>query len=150
MTFTATLPFRPLPRHISATHFSARTLYTTSKACHQSVASRVEASSNVLLNNKGSPNKFELPLKPFRSLIIGAPGAGKGTLTKLLSNEMSINNLSAGDIIRNQISEGTDLGKQAKGFVSSGKLVPDTLVVDLVLDSLARMDSLTSRWCLDG
>ena len=82
-------------------------------------------------------------------ILLGPPGAGKGTQAKSLIAAMNIPQISTGDLIRLNIARGTELGKQAKSVVESGGLVPDGLVNDMVASRLAEGD--TSRgYILDG
>ena len=67
-------------------------------------------------------------------IMLGAPGAGKGTQAKKIAEKYSIPHISTGDIFRANIKNGTELGKKAKTYMDQGLLVPDELVVDLVVD----------------
>ena len=82
-------------------------------------------------------------------VMLGAPGAGKGTQAKIISEKYGIPHISTGDIFRANIKENTDLGKKAKEYMDKGLLVPDELVVDLVVDRLAQDDAKTG-YVLDG
>ena len=73
-------------------------------------------------------------------ILLGAPGAGKGTQAKLLSQELGILHISTGDILRGAVAAGTPLGKAAREYMDRGDLVPDDLMVDLVADRLGRED----------
>lgn len=85
-----------------------------------------------------------------RSLILlGPPGAGKGTQAKRLSADFSIPQISTGDILRDAVRSGTDMGKLAKGFMDSGALVPDEVVIGIVRDRLAQ-DDCAGGYILDG
>ena len=82
-------------------------------------------------------------------IMLGAPGAGKGTQAKKISERYSIPHISTGDIFRANIKNGTELGKKAKEYMDKGLLVPDELVVDLVVDRLSQADC--EKGCvLDG
>ena len=67
-------------------------------------------------------------------IMLGAPGAGKGTQAKRIAEKYSIPHISTGDIFRANIKNGTELGKKAKTYMDKGELVPDSLVVDLVIE----------------
>ena len=82
-------------------------------------------------------------------IILGAPGAGKGTQAKKLAAEYSIPHISTGDIFRANIKEGTELGKKAKAYMDAGQLVPDELVCDLVVDRI-QQDDCKNGYLLDG
>jgi adenylate kinase len=84
-----------------------------------------------------------------RLLIIGAPGAGKGTQAERLSASFGIPAISTGDIFRHNVKNETELGKQAKAFMDRGEYVPDSLTNDLVRDRLAQPDA-QAGFLLDG
>lgn len=82
-------------------------------------------------------------------IMLGAPGAGKGTQAKRIADKYQIPHISTGDIFRANIKNGTELGKKAKTYMDQGMLVPDELVVNLVVDRLAQEDC--KKGCvLDG
>lgn len=82
-------------------------------------------------------------------IMLGAPGAGKGTQAKKIAAKYEIPHISTGDIFRANIKEGTELGKKAKTYMDQGLLVPDELVVDLVVDRLSWEDC-KNGYILDG
>ncbi|MBR0119535.1 MAG: adenylate kinase [Eubacterium sp.] len=82
-------------------------------------------------------------------VMLGAPGAGKGTQAKMISEKYDIPHISTGDIFRANIKEGTELGKKAKAYMDEGKLVPDELTCDLVVDRIAQ-DDAANGYVLDG
>ena len=82
-------------------------------------------------------------------IMLGAPGAGKGTQAKKIAEKYGIPHISTGDIFRANIKEGTELGKKAKTFMDKGELVPDELVVDLVVDRFKNPDC-ANGYVLDG
>lgn len=82
-------------------------------------------------------------------IMLGAPGAGKGTQAKQIAGKYQIPHISTGDIFRANIKEGTELGKKAKTFMDQGLLVPDELVVDLVVDRVKQEDCARG-YVLDG
>lgn len=82
-------------------------------------------------------------------VILGAPGAGKGTQAKGISDYYKIPHISTGDIFRKNISEGTRLGKTAKRYMDAGQLVPDQLTLDLIDDRLQQPDC-QAGYLLDG
>ena len=82
-------------------------------------------------------------------IMLGAPGAGKGTQAKKIADKYQIPHISTGDIFRANIKNGTELGKKAKTYMDQGLLVPDELVVDLVVDRLAQ-DDCANGCVLDG
>ena len=74
-------------------------------------------------------------------LILGAPGAGKGTQGKILAQRLKLVKITTGDILRAAVAAGTELGKEAKKFMEAGKLVPDTLILDLIKGELAKPEA---------
>lgn len=82
-------------------------------------------------------------------IMLGAPGAGKGTQAKKIAAQYGIPHISTGDIFRANIKNGTELGKKAKTYMDQGLLVPDELVVDLVVDRVAQ-DDCGGGYVLDG
>ena len=82
-------------------------------------------------------------------IMLGAPGAGKGTHAKKISEKYSIPHISTGDIFRANIKEGTELGKKAKEYMDQGLLVPDELTCDLVMDRI-QQDDCKNGFVLDG
>ena len=84
-----------------------------------------------------------------RIIMLGAPGAGKGTQAKKIASKYSIPHISTGDIFRANIKNGTELGQKAKAYMDQGLLVPDELVVDLVVDRVNQKDC-ANGYVLDG
>lgn len=82
-------------------------------------------------------------------IMLGAPGAGKGTQAKKIADKYHVPHISTGDIFRANIKNGTELGQKAKTYMDQGLLVPDELVVDLVVDRLQQDDS-KNGYVLDG
>jgi len=84
-----------------------------------------------------------------RIVLLGAPGAGKGTQAKKLIEKYSIPQISTGDILRASVAAGTPLGKEAKGYMNRGELVPDSVVLGLVEERLKEPDT-NKGFILDG
>jgi adenylate kinase len=82
-------------------------------------------------------------------IMLGAPGAGKGTQAKMIAEKYGIPHISTGDIFRANIKNGTELGKEAKTYMDQGLLVPDELTVKILLDRVAQEDCKTG-YVLDG
>ena len=82
-------------------------------------------------------------------IIMGAPGAGKGTQSENISAKFNIPAISTGDILRSAIKNGTELGKQAQSYIEAGKLVPDAVVIDIIKEHLAT-DACKNGFILDG
>ena len=84
-----------------------------------------------------------------RLILLGAPGAGKGTQADILSATLNIPTISTGNILRAAMSEGTPTGLKAKEYVESGKLVPDDVIIDIIRERLAEEDC-ANGYILDG
>lgn len=84
-----------------------------------------------------------------RIVLVGPPGAGKGTQAAFLAKNLSIPHISTGDLFRANISQGTALGKQAKSFTDAGKLVPDEITIAMAEDRLDQSDT-EGGFLLDG
>ncbi len=82
-------------------------------------------------------------------VLLGPPGAGKGTQAVKIAKQYSIPHISTGDIFRAAIKEGTDLGRKAKGYMDKGELVPDSLVTQIVAERIKR-DDCAPGFLLDG
>jgi adenylate kinase len=82
-------------------------------------------------------------------ILLGPPGAGKGTQAKMLSEKFAIPQISTGDILRAAVKEGTPMGQRAKEYMDAGSLVPDEVVVGIVRDRLQQADC-NSGFILDG
>lgn len=87
--------------------------------------------------------------KIMKIVMLGAPGAGKGTQANMIAEKYNIPHISTGDIFRANIKNGTELGKEAKGYMDKGQLVPDELTVKLLLDRVAQADC-KNGYVLDG
>jgi len=82
-------------------------------------------------------------------ILLGAPGAGKGTQAEVIATHMSIPTISTGNIIREAMKTGTEMGKKAKAFVEDGKLVPDDVVIGIIKERLTE-DDCQNGFILDG
>jgi adenylate kinase len=82
-------------------------------------------------------------------ILIGPPGAGKGTQAQRLVEKFRIPHISSGDMLRAAVAEGTDLGKQADGFMKAGQLVPDDVVIGMVIERIGKTDA-ADGFMLDG
>ena len=82
-------------------------------------------------------------------IMLGAPGAGKGTQAKMIAQKYSLPHVSTGDIFRANLKAGTELGKKAKVYMDQGQLVPDELTVEILLDRVAQEDC-KNGYVLDG
>src|SRR4030065_298935 len=84
-----------------------------------------------------------------RIVLLGAPGAGKGTQAKKLIEKYGMPQISTGDILRAAVAKGTTLGKEAKSYMDKGELVPDSVVIGLVKERIAQ-DDCKKGYILDG
>ncbi len=75
-------------------------------------------------------------------VLLGPPGAGKGTIAKRLATELGYLHLSTGDILREEVARGTELGKQAKAYMDAGELVPDELILAMVKEHVAGKEGI--------
>lgn len=82
-------------------------------------------------------------------LFLGAPGAGKGTQASIISRKLGIPHISTGDIFREAVTQGTELGKKAKEYMDKGELVPDEIVIGIVKERLSK-DDCKDGFVLDG
>jgi adenylate kinase len=95
-------------------------------------------------------NRRKILMEVFmRIILLGAPGAGKGTIAKLLKDFDGSVQISTGDILRSAVKEGTDLGKKAKGYMDQGDLVPDSLIMEIMEARLKEPDC-QKGFILDG
>jgi len=84
-----------------------------------------------------------------RIILLGPPGAGKGTQAKMVAEAFRMPHISTGDILRDNVKRGTPLGRKAKEHMDAGGLVPDELIIDLIRDRLSQPDA-TGGFLLDG
>lgn len=82
-------------------------------------------------------------------ILLGAPGAGKGTQAEVISSKLSIPAISTGNIIREALANGTEMGIKAKSFIDAGQLVPDDVVIGIIKERLAK-DDCANGFILDG
>ena len=82
-------------------------------------------------------------------ILLGAPGVGKGTQAEFISREFGIPQISTGDILRKEVKEGSELGKQAKKYMDSGALVPDDVIVGM-MEKRIKADDCKNGFILDG
>ena len=82
-------------------------------------------------------------------ILLGAPGAGKGTQAEFIEEKFSIPALSTGNILREAVEQGTEVGKQAKNLMDAGELVPDDVIIGILKERLAQPDT-KNGFVLDG
>ncbi len=83
------------------------------------------------------------------ALIVGAPGSGKGTISNWIVRDFKLQHVSSGDLLRDHINRGTNLGREAKAFIDRGDLVPDKVMVGLIASELKGLGE-EADWLLDG
>ncbi|KAG2314935.1 hypothetical protein Bca4012_065742 [Brassica carinata] len=88
--------------------------------------------------------------EPLKVMISGAPASGKGTQCELIVQKFGLVHISTGDLLRAEVSSGTEIGMKAKEFMNSGSLVPDEIVIAMVAGRLSREDAKKHGWLLDG
>ncbi|GAV83958.1 ADK domain-containing protein/DUF1995 domain-containing protein [Cephalotus follicularis] len=107
-------------------------------------------------HNKINPKPKELLMvhcstkEALKVIISGAPASGKGTQCELIAQKFGLVHISAGDLLRAEVSSGTEIGIKAKEFMSAGRLVPDEVVTSMVIARLSREDAKEKGWLLDG
>src|SRR5256885_12807731 len=84
-----------------------------------------------------------------RLVLVGPPGAGKGTQAEFIAAHLAVPKISTGDIFRANVGQGTPLGREAKRFMDAGQLVPDEVTINMVRDRLAEPDA-SDGFLLDG
>ena len=84
-----------------------------------------------------------------RLVLLGLPGAGKGTQGELIAEKYGIPHISSGSLIREAVASGTDLGKEVDSYIRRGELIPDTLAIEMISERLSRPDC-AQGWILDG
>lgn len=82
-------------------------------------------------------------------ILLGAPGAGKGTQAEIICDTLNIPSISTGNIIREAVKEETEMGRQAKDYIEAGKLVPDEIIIGIIKERLAA-DDCKNGFILDG
>jgi len=82
-------------------------------------------------------------------ILLGPPGSGKSTQARMIADKYRVKNVSTGDILREEVRNGTPLGKESKKYMDEGKLVPDTVLIDVIKDRLTEPD-VKNGWMLDG
>ena len=88
-------------------------------------------------------------MRKIKLILLGAPGAGKGTQAEIISKKYAIPSISPGNMIREAIAAGTEMGRNAKSFIDSGALVPDEVVIGIIKERLAKPDC-ENGFILDG
>ena len=88
-------------------------------------------------------------MRKLNLILLGAPGAGKGTQAEIIAEKFAIPTISTGAMIREEIASGSELGETVKSYTNNGKLVPDSVVIDIIKNRLAK-DDCVGGFILDG
>jgi adenylate kinase len=151
--FTTAPSGRTTTTTISSTPSFARTnIILDASKNKEKIASRSKWAASrgygVVVN--GNQDGGDAGKSPPRLIIAGAPASGKGTQCEIIKEKYGVVHLSTGDMLRAAVAAGTEVGKQAKDFMDSGKLVPDEVIIGVVKDRLDESDCVESGWLLDG
>ncbi|XP_051187136.1 probable adenylate kinase 5, chloroplastic isoform X1 [Lolium perenne] len=135
---SGSLSRRPLPAY-------------TAQTVSASAASTAPKPRGLLLRCRAGegavPGQVEAPLKV---MISGAPASGKGTQCRMIVEKYGLVHISTGDLLRAEVSSGSDIGNKAKEYMDNGMLVPDQVVTDMVVSRLSQPDVREKGWLLDG
>ncbi|KAL3922827.1 MAG: hypothetical protein SGILL_001993 [Bacillariaceae sp.] len=151
----AALAFLPLQRQSATTQNHHQQIHQTDA---WSVTSSGRFGRSTLASSLQNPNSSsssslrnkDTRLHAVNIIIAGAPASGKGTQCEIIKEKFGVVHLSTGDMLRAAVAAGTDVGKKAKDFMDSGKLVPDEVIIGVVKDRLDEEDCKTQGWLLDG
>ncbi|KAM2062538.1 hypothetical protein ACFX1X_026260 [Malus domestica] len=140
-------PFPPSPS-LSSSSSSSLSLETSS---NRICSLRLYSNAHLRITYKSNGLKLNGSLKePLKVMISGAPASGKGTQCELIVNKFGLVHISTGDLLRAEVSSGTEIGNKAKEFMNAGRLVPDEVVTAMVTARLSRDDAKEKGWLLDG
>jgi adenylate kinase len=109
----------------------------------------VPGSPLVAATSVGRPRSPRAPMSELNLILLGPPGAGKGTQAERLQEDFPLAYVATGDILRAAVKEGTELGTEAKAYMDRGELVPDDVIIGVILDRLAESDT-ADGFLLDG
>ncbi|XP_073004513.1 probable adenylate kinase 5, chloroplastic isoform X1 [Typha latifolia] len=144
----------PPPRHSSSTSpFSSPLPLSRSSALSLNSRSPKDHSVTNFEKRSRKPKGMRVECaakEPLKVMISGAPASGKGTQCKMIVEKYGLVHISTGDILRAEVSLGTEIGKKAKEFMDNGMLVPDEIVTDMVVQRLSQQDVRGGGWLLDG
>ncbi|CAM0910438.1 unnamed protein product [Alopecurus aequalis] len=124
---------------------------STAQTVSASAASTAPKPRRLLLRCRAAEGAVPVPVDaPLKVMISGAPASGKGTQCSMIVEKYGLVHISTGDLLRAEVSSGSDIGKKAKEYMDNGMLVPDQVVTDMVVSRLAQPDVREKGWLLDG
>ncbi|KAI5320712.1 hypothetical protein L3X38_040420 [Prunus dulcis] len=142
-------PFSPFPSS-SSSSFSSSSV-SLEPSSHRLCSLRLYNNAHLRITYKSNGLKLNCSLKePLKVMISGAPASGKGTQCELIVRKFGLVHISTGDLLRAEVSSGTEIGNKAKEFMNAGRLVPDEVVTAMVTARLSREDAKENGWLLDG
>jgi adenylate kinase len=148
---TATLGFLPLQRYSSTTTHQHSADLQIRPTKSWGVTNGRGVSSTLMFAKPVAGNRSKsTQLCAVNIIIAGAPASGKGTQCEIIKEKFGVVHLSTGDMLRAAVAAGTEVGKQAKDYMDSGRLVPDEVIIGIVKDRLEEEDCKTKGWLLDG
>ncbi|XP_031108972.1 adenylate kinase 5, chloroplastic isoform X1 [Ipomoea triloba] len=164
VTRSHSLPSTPTLSPLSSTSFpSLSSPSPSSVSCllpsSSSFSKKLTSLSSLSVSQLAPPNdprkQRSLKVKcsqrePLKVMISGAPASGKGTQCEMISQKFGLVHISTGDLLRAEVSAGTDIGNKAKEYMNSGHLVPDEIVTSMVTARLSLKDAKEKGWLLDG
>ncbi|KAK9947406.1 hypothetical protein M0R45_003032 [Rubus argutus] len=131
---------------------SSSSFLSLEPSSHRLCSLHVYSNAHLRITHKSNGPKLRSSLKepPLKVMISGAPASGKGTQCELIVKKFGLVHISTGDLLRAEVSSGTEIGNKAKEFMNAGKLVPDEIVTAMVTSRLSRDDVKEKGWLLDG
>ncbi|XP_010313837.1 adenylate kinase 5, chloroplastic isoform X2 [Solanum lycopersicum] len=141
------------PSNFSSSSSSSIPISSNSIRLSSSIAysEQLIASHNVNRRTKNRKIKvISARSEPLKVMISGAPASGKGTQCELIVQKFGLVHISTGDLLRAELSAGTDIGNKAKEYMNAGRLVPDEIVTAMVTTRLSKEDAKEKGWLLDG
>ncbi|EXC11819.1 putative adenylate kinase 2 [Morus notabilis] len=132
---------------------SSSSCFLSSKPSYRPCSLRVNINKTHLRTSsksKGLKVNCSVKSEPLKVMISGAPASGKGTLCELIVQKFGLVHISTGDLLRAEVSSGTEIGNKAKEYMNAGRLVPDEIVTAMVKARLSREDAKEKGWLLDG
>ncbi|XP_068343178.1 adenylate kinase 5, chloroplastic [Pyrus communis] len=147
---SSVFPFSPSPSLSSSSSSSSSSL-SLETSSNRICSLRLYSNAHLRITYKSNGLKLNCSLKePLKVMISGAPASGKGTQCELIVNKFGLVHISTGDLLRAEVSSGTEIGNKAKEFMNAGRLVPDEVVTAMVTARLSCDDAKEKGWLLDG